>query len=150
MPRSRGQLLATLDALDVERKPEWQPGYWPFPPGHKPGVTWCNAAVEAACVALECPLPPGLKANEQQAWLTRAVDWRSCSAKDAAARAELGFPTVATYFEEPHGHILMVVPAIDGSGLHAWQAGKTNFTNKPIRFAFTEEQLRHVQFFTHD
>lgn len=147
-PRSRGQLLATLDALDVEHRPEWQPGFG--------GVGWthCNQAVEAACEALEAHLSKGLLANQQQAWLDsadgRRAGWTEVSAQRAGERAELGGPTLATYFEEPHGHILMVAPAIDGTGLHAWQAGRTNFTNRPIRFAFTEKQLATVRYFTHD
>ena len=63
LPRSKAALAATLDALDVELRPEWQP---------KDGVTHCNQAVEAALVALEAHIPKGLLANGQGIWLDSA------------------------------------------------------------------------------
>lgn len=154
VPRSRGQLLAALDSLDVEHRPEWQPGYWPQPPGFKAGATWCSRAVEAACEKLEAHLPKGLLANQQQLWLESPdgvrAGWTEINAQQAAERAEAGFPTVGTFFKMPNGHVLMATPAIDGSGLHAWQAGGRNFSNRPIRSSFTEEQLKAVRWFTHE
>lgn len=146
-PRSRGQLLADLDSLDVEHRPEWQPGFGGV------GFTHCNQAVEEACRKLDVTFPKALKANQQQAWLDSSVGrmagWQQCSAQRAAERAEGGFPTLGTYFEEPHGHIVVIAPAIDGSGMHCWQAGRTNFSNRPIRSAFTEAQLKTVEYYTH-
>ena len=146
LPRSPELLLSTLAALHVETRPEWQPGHG----GH--GVTWCNQAAEAAAKALECPLPPGLLANAQQGWLdsaaARSLGWVECTAEHAGERAEGGFPTFATYFEEPHGHI-GVVTVGRGPGLYLWQAGRTNRERASIRLCFTVAQLLKVRYFTH-
>lgn len=139
---TRGQYLATLDALDVEHRPEWQP---------LNGVTHCNQAAKAACDALGVPLPAML-ANDLQVWLDsatgRQAGWVECSAQRAGEQAEAGVPTLSTLHETGHGHVCVVVPALDSPGLHIWQAGARNFTNAPIRAAFTVEQLARARFFT--
>lgn len=143
--RSRGIYLATLDALDVERRQEWLPGG---------GLTHCNQAAQAALEALAAPLPHGLLANQQQLWLdsaaSRLAGWQQCSAARAGERAEAGYPTVATLHEEGHGHIALVVPSVGGTGLHVWQAGRSNFSNGPIANGFGTSNLPLILYFTHD
>lgn len=142
---SRGWLLATLDSLGVQTKPEWQPGFGGI------GFTHCNQAVKAGCDACGVPLPAKL-ANDLQVWLDsadgRQAGWVECSAQRAGEQAEKGIPTLSTLHEPGHGHITFVVPALDSPGLHIWQAGQRNFSNAPIRAAYTVEQLAQVRYFT--
>ncbi len=143
LTRSRGQYLATLDALDVEHRQEWLPGG---------GLTHCNQAARAGAVALDVELPIAL-ANALQDWLSsaagRAAGWVPCDAHTAGERAEAGYPTLATLHETGHGHIAFVVPSVGGTGLHVWQAGRRNFSNEPIANGFGTQNLPHILYFTH-
>lgn len=156
IPSRRGWYVATLDALGVETRPEWQPGYWPVAPFHKPGATWCSRALEAGLAALRVPgPPPGALANAQGAWYdseaSRALGWYECSQVKAVERAEMGNPTVGCLFEEPHGHVFFVVPSLDGSlAMHVWQAGGHNYTNAKVSFALTDRDLAVTRFYTLD
>ena len=146
LPRSRVNYLATLKALDVENRRDWQANHEGM------GWTYCNQAVEAAIRALDCHIPIGLLANAQQEWLDSmdgaVQDWEPCDADRAVSQAELGFPTVATLREPLHGHIAMVVPS-DSPGMHVWQAGRHNYESAPIARGFGTANLPHVRFFTH-
>lgn len=128
---------AILDALDVEHRPEWQPGH---------GLTHCNQAAEVALEALGVHIPKGLLANKQQEWLASLAGatqgWSEVSEGDAEKNAESGLVTVATLHEEGHGHIAVVRgvhfnEALPGrSQLMVWQAGQSNFSNGPIAAGF--------------
>ena len=64
---SRGKYLADLDSLDVENRPEWQPGYGGAPGSKLP--THCNQAAKAGCDKIGVPLPGNMLANDLQLWL---------------------------------------------------------------------------------
>lgn len=151
LARSGPNLTAVLAALDVENNPAWKRR---DVTGDGLPETFCNQAVEAACKALECQLPPGFLASQQIEWLDSAAGrdkaWEECSAHRAAIRAELGYPVIVGIRLQPHAHIGMVVPAIGGDGLHVWAAGHTNFSNTPIEKSFGAESPKHPRrFFTH-
>lgn len=145
-PRSHANLGAVLDALDVEHRPEWQPGYG------APGRTHCSEAVKKACDELEAPMaaPP---ANSQDVWLAsllgRNEGWEACTLAQAGDAAELGQPAVVTLHEEPHGHIAMVRGRDEHGNLLLWQAGGHNYNRATLRQCFTVQQLEHVRFYRH-
>lgn len=55
---SRGQLLATLDKLDVQTRPEWQPDFGGA------GVTHCNQAAQAAHDRLDALVAPAPRSRK--------------------------------------------------------------------------------------
>lgn len=156
LPRTRLNLKATLKALDVEHRKEWQPGYWPEPPHFKPGVTWCNRAVSAACDALGVPLPPGLLANEIADYFTlgRGAEdgWLPVLASQVTSFSNLGFPVVGCLKAAGHGHVVMATSADDlaDERIHTWQAGRKNHENRPVGFSWTPADIARVSWFVHD
>lgn len=145
MPRSKELYHSRLDALDVEHRPEWQPG------AYGPGSTCCNFAAKGAADANGVPLP-AMKANELGVWLDsepgRAAGWEECTIQRAGDMAELGHMTVGTLHEEPHGHIVVVRGRDEHGNVLVWQAGRHNFNSATLRQCFTVEQLQHVKFHT--
>ena len=149
MPRTRGNLLAILSLFDVENEPKWQRR---DVTGDGKPETFCNQAVHAACEVLEAPIPLKL-ANDYATWFPgeegQQAGWVACNSVQAAEFAEMGFPTVGVLAAVGHGHIVMAVPAIDGSGLHTWQAGRTNHENRPANFSWRLSDLPRVKWYTH-
>lgn len=153
MPRSRGQLLAYIDSLDVENNPKFQRRA--LVPGG-PVYTFCNQFIEALLELLGVAFLKGKLAREQIAWLdspmARALGWYECTEEKAQQLAEAGQPVVAGWVnpdpKEP-SHVAMVAPAIGGTGTHIAQAGFTNFSNRPISHGFGVEKLKTTRFFTH-
>lgn len=143
LPRSRTNLHAVLDGLDVEHRPEWQP---------RNGLTHCNQAAETALEALGTPVP-WLLANDEQAWFlgqeAAQLGWMQCAADVAGKQAEAGCPAVVTLHEPGHGHIAIVRGFDEHGNILCWQAGRTNHNSATLRQCFTAEQLTHVKFFTH-
>lgn len=150
MPRTRGNLLAILDLLDVENNPAWKRR---DVTGDGKPETFCNQAVEAACSKLGCPLPPGCLANTQLDWLESdsgaAAGWVQINRNLAAHFAELGFPVIGGLKALGHGHVVMVVPAVGGTGLHTWQAGRRNHANASIERSWPAADILNVRFYVH-
>ncbi len=150
MSRSRGHLLAVIDSLDVENSPKYAAR---DVTGDGKIETFCNYYVHDACALLEAEMPQML-ARDQIAWLdsspANVAGWYECSVGKAASRANDGFPTIAGWVNLAggHSHIAMCVPAIsDGTGIHVAQAGRTNFSNRPIASGFGVG--KQIRFWSH-
>ena len=124
--------------------------------------TYCNVALTDLTKALGCEIPRWwqrgaelvqLSANDQQRWLQQEGPrhgWRNSTPIAAQARANLGYPSVATWFnpEEGHsGHVALFRPDRGEQGLFIAQAGLTNFSRGPLSSGFG---ARAVLCFTHD
>ncbi len=142
-PRSKANLAAVLDGLDVEHCAAWLP---------RNGSTFCNVAAETALEKLGTPVP-WLLANDEQLWFmsqeAQQLGWERCSAAEAGDSADAGCVSVVTLHEPGHGHIAVVRGTGEHGNLRIWQAGRQNFNDAPLRSAFTTEQLGRVVFFRH-
>lgn len=117
-------------------------------------LTLCNAYVAVFTAALGCPIPP-MKANQQLTWLSsnegKMAGWSECTDRATAVlRAGLGYPTVAAAFDQPHGHIAMMMPppATDPRGAYVSAAGATNFVYAKLEKSFGALSAK-CRFFTH-
>lgn len=134
MPRSPEFLLALVSDMAVTHNFAFTP---------RDGLTFCNCYVAVVTASLRCPIPPRL-ANLQNAWLKsdegRMAGWMPVDAETARARAQLGYPTVASWANPKHdapGHIALLVPAPQGvASIHISQAGTENFIRAPIGRGF--------------
>lgn len=138
-PRTRANLLAAVASVDVVHAPDLQPGYWPEPPGHMAGVTWCNKAARRILAQLGLDIP-AVFANDLADWFPAAgaeAGWVPADVVEAQFCAEKGCPVVAVY-KNPHGHghIAIGVPSTSTPGFHIAQAGQRNFANEPIEHGF--------------
>lgn len=144
-PRSPAALLAVIESLRLETNPRYM--------AHE-GLTFCNLAVHDATAALECPVPYVL-ANAQVDWLRgnegKQAGWTSATADEAWATAQLGCPALAMWKNPTAGHghaaLITVTPADGGSHIYIAQAGKENFTCRPIERGFGLSIT--PEFFTH-
>lgn len=138
LPRSPGNLLALIQARDVEHNPVYQA---------TDGETHCNQFVRDVLADMGVPFPRSDWYAHQQidhlgSDAGRVDGWRLClTSEDAAHQANMGRPVVATYrnpIEPPaaHSHIAIVVPAVGGAGPNVAQAGFSNFSNKPVGRGF--------------
>lgn len=150
-PRSRGQLLAAVHQADPEGNPELQKR---DVTGDGIDETFCNFFVRIVLGLLGLIIP-AIRANDLHVWFhgveAKRNGWRKCTAAEAMDRAELGFPTVGAW-KNPNpsksGHVVLVVPAIGGTGMHTAQAGARNWANEPIEHAGLLSSA--YAFFTHD
>ncbi len=107
------------------------------------GKTFCNCYISVLGAALGAPIAPAL-ANQQHDWLMseegRMAGWSKVDADTARQRAQLGYPTVASWKNpkpDQPGHIALVVPAPTGvASLHVSAAGHENFIRAPIGRSF--------------
>lgn len=141
--RSALELDRIAEALGVDKAYCFQP---------RDGLTHCNDYVCCFVAALGAPFAPaGTLANAQHTWLTdTSHHWRQVDAVDAAKRADLGFPVVASWFNQTggHGHIAVVMPASAPGHLFVSAAGAKNFVCAPIENSFGLQI--HPDFFTTD
>lgn len=141
-PPSKERNNAILDALDVEHRPEWQPGEF----------THCNQAAEEGIRGCGAHIPTGLLANQQQEWIASldgaARGWSEVPVVDAFLSAEAGLLTVGTLHEEPHGHIVILRGRDDAGRILAWQAGRHNFNAAPLAACFGYANLPKVRWFS--
>lgn len=149
LPRSRGVLLAAVDQIDPEHNPELLKH---DVTGDGLAETFCNVFVRQLLLLLGLNIPVKL-ANDLFAWFAgpeAALEgWRKVDHHEAAARAELGFPTIGVWRNTAgHGHVVVVVPAIGGTGMHSAQAGARNWNNAPIERAGLLAVA--YSFFTHE
>jgi hypothetical protein len=144
--RSVRTLLDVVAVLDPEHNASLQP---------RNSLSYCNDAITELTLALGCPVPIAL-ANAQHDWLLgeagKADGWMVVDAETARQRAELGFPTVATWKNPTggHGHIMLLVPAPDTDVGHIYVAGAgaKNFNRARIEDSFGLSI--HPDFVTHD
>lgn len=148
-PRSRGALLTAVSQVDPEGNPELQRR---DVTGDGIPETFCNIFVRLVLAVLGLVIPAML-CNDLIKWFAEegeAEGWVKVSAAEAALRAELGYPTVGVWRNKSggHGHIVLVVPAIGGTGMHTAQAGAKNWANAPIEGAGLLSAA--YTFFTHE
>ncbi len=145
MPRSRGQTLAFVDQVNPEKNPALQRR---DVTGDGVPETFCNLFVRLLLALFGIVLPE-LLANDLAEWFPKQADWRKVTPKEAGERAELGFPTIGVWKNSKgHGHIIAVVPAIGGTGLHSAQAGAKNWSNAPVESAGLPASA--YAYFTHE
>lgn len=114
--------------------------------------TWCNLFVHVVAQRMGCPLPPGLRANQQVAWLSgpdgRAAGWEQVPEHVAQRMADEGQLVVAGWFNRNggSGHIGVVMPGLGDAGTHLAQAGRSNFTRGSLAQGFGDLQ---PTFFAH-
>lgn len=144
--RARGLILAAVSQVDPENNPDLQ---MRDVTGDGIPETFCNVFVRLVLAVLGLIIP-ALLCNELIKWFSEQPDWVKVTATEAALRAELGFPTVGVWKNPSgkHGHIVLVVPAIGGTGMHTAQAGARNWSNEPIEHAGLLAAA--YTFFTHD
>lgn len=149
-PRSRGFTLAAVDQVDPENNPELQKR---DVTGDGIDETFCNVFVRLVLALFGLIIPAKL-CNDLVGWFAgpegEAAGWVKCTREAAALRAELGYPTVGVWKNPSgkHGHIVLVVPAIGGTGMHTAQAGAKNWSNAPIERAGLLAAA--YTFFTHE
>jgi hypothetical protein len=142
LPRSRGFLLSTVAARDVEHH------YVRNELG-----THCGEFVRDVCGDMGAPMPrPVMYANEQIDWLFSPAGyvegWTEVeTANEASDLAEKGELVLATYRNpvlppKGHSHIAVVVPAIGAAEPHVAQAGGRNFSNEPLSHGFGDLPVR--------
>lgn len=152
--RTPAALRHAVDEVDPEATEDLQPGWWPEPPGHKPGVTWCNKCAARILRKLGVPIPEGMLANELALWFdsasARGMGWYACTEGKGMERAAAGFPVVAVWRNPsgPHGHIGVGVPGpVGATELHVAAAGMSNHADVKRSGTFGPYV---PQYFTHD
>lgn len=123
--------------------------------------TWCNVLVQDVCEAMSVNIPRRMRANELVKWLASpsaaAFDWEVLDASvdeafdvDHVAQrmADEGQLVVAGWVNPTGGpgHVAIVIPSLDESGVWIAQAGSTNFTRGTLQAGFGG---RAVHFFAH-
>lgn len=149
--RSPAALLDVVAQLDPAKSPRYQRR---DVDGNGTLETFCNFFVRDALNALGVKMPK-LRANEMVAYFARGEDgWREldvwASVREARQRAQQGFPVIAGWANpnpQQSGHVALVVPSPEGSGLRIAQAGVTNFSNGTLQSGFGGKP---VVFWTHD
>ncbi len=141
--RTAAELDRIAKALGVDRAFCFQP---------REGLTHCNDYACCFMAALAVPFAPaGTLANEQHAWLSVASNgWRPVDAIEAAIRASLGYPVVASWANPTggHGHIAVAMPESVSGHLFVSAAGARNVVCATIESSFGLSI--HPDFFTHD
>lgn len=144
-PRTRSpeQLIAVAGQFDVENAERYR--MRDITGDGKP-ETFCNAFAADVCDALGAPIPYRTLANELQAWLLvegPSHGWRLAPNIIAAtAMVAAGCPVLATWHNpDGPGHIAVGVPSCD-AGLHVAQAGRSNFSCRPVTAGFGARPLR--------
>lgn len=143
LPRSKENLIAFIDARQVEVDPQYQPGH---------GYTWCNKYVRDLLKDLEVPFPNDAWFAHQQidylsSFTGEAAGWSECDSGQAAAFANLGQPVVVTYrnpLEPPkgHSHIALVRPSESTLKVRITQAGARNYVDTALEMGFGKLPVR--------
>lgn len=104
--------------------------------------TWCNLFVHHVAARMGCPLPPGLRANQQIEWLSgpegRAAAWEQVAQHVAQRMADEGQLAIPGWFNRNggSGHVGVVMPSLGEEGTFLAQAGRTNFTRERLQRGF--------------
>ena len=135
--RSRALYDAVLDQFDVGRNPRY---------ARRDGNTYCNIFAWDATRAMGAEVPHWvsgheLDANSLHRWLGNEggrTGWRRVNAQEAQAQANLGRPTLATWYNPGGiGHVAMVRPgAVTPEGPTIAQAGRRNFNHGQLQQGF--------------
>ena len=105
---------------------------------------WCNAYVENVCKRVGCPLPPGLRANEQVEWMLsdegKAAGWEELASPHVAkAMADAELLVIAGWVNPARradgtrasGHVGVLLP-----GAKLAQAGARRFSSGTVPQGF--------------
>lgn len=171
MLRSPELLFELATALDVQNNFAFLPHrrLLPVQPGTRPAqvinldgfdyeptntLTLCNAYTSVFTAALGCAIPP-TKANQQKAWLRlegQAAGWFECNRTAALQRASAGYPVVMVAYDQPHGHIGVVMPSplADPATVYVSAAGRTNVKYGKALASFGPVLDKLALFFTHN
>lgn len=144
--RSPSELLAVIENTRLETNKRYMAA---------DNLTFCNLAVHDITSALGCPVP-FILANAQVDWLRgtdgQAAGWNSATADEAWAAAQLGCPALAMWKNGTGGHghaaVLTITPADGDHRIYIAQAGKENFSCRPIERGFGLNLT--PEFFVHD
>jgi hypothetical protein len=143
-PRSAEYLQGVILSLAVETNPAFEKRTITIN-GKSVVVTWCNTFLRAVLTALGLPMPAVL-ANAIVDWLNsnegKKAGWRVVDVFKAEELANEGKPVVVGVKLPGHGHVAIGVPSPDGThGLHIAQAGRSNFSCKPVAAGFGKHQF---------
>lgn len=165
--RTAELLLRVVAQFGLGSAARWLKHVSALPNGDKDVDTYCNVWLSDVTKALGCEIPRWwqrgallvqLSANDQCRWLKNdglRHGWRPCSVSEAQARANLGYPSVATWLNpsvhpetklELSGHVALFVPDRGEPGLFIAQAGITCFSRGTLSSGFG---ARNVLCFTH-
>lgn len=103
--------------------------------------SWCNVFAADVCDAMGAPIPNRMLANQLCDWLgaNHAAEsgWRPTDMRGAVAMVAAGCPVLACWrnVDGAPGHIAVGVPSAD-AGLHVAQAGRQNFSCRPVTAGF--------------
>lgn len=130
--------LTLLDAIhQAYSRPEYAP---------KEGVTHCNQFVNEVCSTMGFTGFEGMMANKISTEIAKNPQWSEETSFDRCQDlANGGALILATYIEQPHGHVNVICPGkIKTSG--RWgnvpscaNVGKENFIGKGINWAFSNK-----------
>lgn len=144
---------ARLALIVAEERVETNPAYVRRDvTGDSVPETWCNLFVFNVARRMGCPLPFGLRANQQVEWLGgpegRAAGWEQVPEHVAQRMADEGQLVVPGWFNRNggSGHVGVVMPSLGDPGTHLAQAGRTNFTRELLQRGFGDLQ---PTFFAH-
>lgn len=118
--------------------------------GHQ--ESWCNFFLADVTRALGCPVPQ-MRANSQLDWLASDAGYRAGWSEvyrlhEVEVATNSGRVVVAGWHSgsAASGHVALCVPSPD-VGVHIAQAGRSNFSCRPIEWGFGH---RPVRFFHHE
>lgn len=107
--------------------------------------SWCNLFLENVCARVGCPLPPGLRANQQVAWLAsdeaKAKGWEEVPRHAAESAADVGLLAVAGWMNPDatkSGHVGVHKPRRRFA-----QAGASRFSDGTLERGFGALPTRH-------
>jgi len=133
-PRSSEHLKAILDSLQVETNERYQRRVIPGA-GMR---TFCNHFTEDFCDLMSAPLPRGLLARDQIAWLAgppgRVAGWLKLGTKAANEAVNKGQPVLVCW-TNPDPKASSHIAPLRSPGRIA-QAGATNFNDGTIAKGF--------------
>lgn len=141
--------MTPLEAVAAEQV-ETNPLYARDIDGDHQPEPWCNLFVEKVCASVGCPLPPGLRANEQVEWILsdagRAAGWEEVGEHAARGMADSNLLAIAGWVNpnrnahgmRSSGHVGVHLP-----GGRFAQAGRSRFSNGTLAQGFGRIVPRH-------
>lgn len=138
-------IFDAVNALSPASNPIYQPGYGGA------GFTWCNKFIYDLLSQLDIGIPFVLE-NDQYDFLAESNDWSQVSGNQAAIDAAMAGNIVLAAWKNTaaggHGHIAIVLPVDDGSGVPTIaQAGATNCNSCSLYSGFS--LFTPITFFVH-
>lgn len=140
MNRSPTTLAEIATKLDPANNPLWKRRDIT---GDGVPETFCNQFLHDALELLDVPLPKGMLARQQIAWLSsdvgKAHGWRPVERGEAFHAANRGEPVVVGWCNPDasrSSHVALVMPTPFGFELQIAQAGRVNFNSDTLTRGF--------------